>query len=148
MDAIRMGGAYVLNTRKLTLSTSLNSNSTDLRQHSTTDLGESILNYNNVGGTIVPAPLYPRIIYTTSGVAGGENEANLQEDRVYDKVSRSEGLWVYTVESSKKTWSDVMHTDLPDYYDFHIRACWYAPASAIPSTIGTIVRLYNPRVTE
>jgi len=30
------------------------------------------------------------------------------------------------------------------FVDFHIRACWPAPGSAIPMTIGTIVRLYDP----
>ncbi|HJP81157.1 MAG TPA: hypothetical protein VJ841_02055 [Candidatus Saccharimonadales bacterium] len=32
----------------------------------------------------------------------------------------------------------------PNYYDFHIRACWDAPGSDVPVTLGTIVRLYEP----
>lgn len=31
------------------------------------------------------------------------------------------------------------------YIDFHIRACWDAPGVAVPVTLGTIVRLYEPR---
>lgn len=31
------------------------------------------------------------------------------------------------------------------FVDFHIRACWDAPGSQVPATLGTIVRLYDPR---
>lgn len=31
------------------------------------------------------------------------------------------------------------------YIDFHIRACWDAPGLSTPMTLGTIVRLYDPR---
>ena len=30
-------------------------------------------------------------------------------------------------------------------YDAYIQACWYGPGSSRPATIGTIVRLYDPR---
>lgn len=30
------------------------------------------------------------------------------------------------------------------YTDFHIRACWESPGQGVPSTLGTIVRLYEP----
>lgn len=32
------------------------------------------------------------------------------------------------------------------YIDFHIRACWTTIGVTVPSNIGTIVRLYDPRV--
>lgn len=41
----------------------------------------------------------------------------------------TDGLWVEAVTHGQ-------------YIDFHIRACWDAPGSNIPSTLGTIVRLY------
>lgn len=31
-------------------------------------------------------------------------------------------------------------------YDAYIQACWYTPSSSVPMTIGTIVRLYDPKV--
>ena len=34
--------------------------------------------------------------------------------------------------------------DAPEYYDFYIRTCWYAPGSNDSSTISTTVRLFNP----
>lgn len=56
---------------------------------------------------------YPQIVYT-----GGSYQGTY-------------GLWIE--EQSKGT---------NDYIDFNIRACWNAPGSAVPVTLGTIVRLY------
>ncbi len=44
---------------------------------------------------------------------------------------RSSGLWVEAVKKN---------TD-QDFIDFHIRACWHTPASSVPATLGTIVRM-------
>ena len=54
----------------------------------------------------------------------------------YTKVSRVEGLWVEAVKSSSYT--------TPQYYDFYIQTCWYGTDSPAPSSLDTIVRLYNP----
>jgi hypothetical protein len=167
--------SFILNTRRVTLSVPAiaennltfgvpdNSTSTDLSERSklpTPIKGypETVIRRNKDQKNIEPTPLYPRLIYATnnnsdlgnaSDTVGNSNETTLQEEQDnYDRLRRSEGLWVMAVESAKTTWSAIAKADLPDYYDFHIRACWYAPASAIPSTIGTVVRLYNPRVLE
>jgi prepilin-type N-terminal cleavage/methylation domain-containing protein len=47
------------------------------------------------------------------------------------------GLWIEAVRGES--------TEGPDYVDFHIRACWDSPGSDVPVTLGTIVRLYEPR---
>lgn len=52
-------------------------------------------------------------------------------------VNSSYGLWVEAIPS--------VATDGPGFVDFHIRACWQAAGSSIPATLGTIVRLYEPR---
>lgn len=46
----------------------------------------------------------------------------------------SYGLWIETVRK------DVNQ----NFVDFHIRACWDSVGKAIPTTLGTIVRLYVP----
>ena len=51
---------------------------------------------------------------------------------------KSEGVWVQTVKSK-------VEAGKPGFYDFHIRACWLAPGQDRPITLGTIVRLYEPR---
>lgn len=50
----------------------------------------------------------------------------------------SEGLWVQAVRSP-------IIAGEAGYYDFHIRACWQSPGDIRPVTLGTIVRLYEPR---
>ncbi|MDX2776299.1 hypothetical protein PV379_02940 [Streptomyces caniscabiei] len=53
-----------------------------------------------------------------------------------------------TVESVYGLWIEAVRGNAdkgPDYVDFHIRACWDSPGSDVPVTLGTIVRLYEPR---
>lgn len=57
---------------------------------------------------------YPQLVYNANGGFVG-----------------SSGLWVESVPEESS-----------HYVDFHIRACWDAPGSDVPSTLGTIVRLY------
>lgn len=52
-------------------------------------------------------------------------------------VNRVYGIWVEAVPATT--------TNGPGFVDFHIRACWDSPGSAVPTTLGTIVRLYEPR---
>lgn len=51
--------------------------------------------------------------------------------------------------SSRGLWIQAVRADVPDgqpgFYDFHIRACWNSPGQSMPVTLGTIVRLYEPR---
>ena len=55
-------------------------------------------------------------------------------------VNRVEGLWITVAPASA--------TGTPDYYDFYIQSCWYASGNNAPSTLDTVVRLYNPGVTS
>lgn len=47
------------------------------------------------------------------------------------------GLWIEAVQSRPG--------EPTGFIDFHIRACWDSPGSSVPVTLGTIVRLYEPR---
>jgi len=64
------------------------------------------------------APTYARVSYT------GVNK---------DVFNAAEGIWVEALQSSQ------------GYVDFHIRACWDSQGLSVPMTIGTIVRLYDPK---
>jgi len=57
-------------------------------------------------------------------------------------VSKAEGIWIEAIRSIMPTNSN---QDNADYIDFHIRACWDSPGQSVPVTLGTIVRLYEPR---
>jgi type II secretory pathway pseudopilin PulG len=64
---------------------------------------------------------------------------------VYDGsgvLTSSQGLWIEPVRSVNSSESAQRNTG---YIDFHIRACWDAPALDQPMNLGTIVRLYEPR---
>jgi type II secretory pathway pseudopilin PulG len=52
-------------------------------------------------------------------------------------VVRTYGIWVEAIPSTT--------ADTTGFVDFHIRACWESPGSTAPVTLGTIVRLYEPR---
>lgn len=54
-----------------------------------------------------------------------------------DTVAAAYGMWIESVPSRED--------EKKSFVDFHIRACWPAPGSSVPMTIGTIVRLYDPR---
>ncbi|MBQ68718.1 hypothetical protein CL689_01460 [Candidatus Saccharibacteria bacterium] len=75
--------------------------------------------------SLTRATTYSRLAYNSSGA-----------------LSAAQGLWVEAIRSG--TSSD-MNQQNAGYIDFHIRACWEAPGTAAPMTIGTIVRLYEPR---
>lgn len=47
------------------------------------------------------------------------------------------GIWIEAVPSDTSSG--------PGFVDFHIQACWDSPGSSVPTTLGTIVRLYEPR---
>ena len=52
-------------------------------------------------------------------------------------INTTYGLWVEAIPS--------VVGDGPGFVDFHIRACWQSAGSSAPVTLGTIVRLYEPR---
>lgn len=96
--------------------------------------------------------LYPRIIYkegaiknqrTISGVSGSTTEnSSLAETRIYNSIERAEGIFMIVVGDNAD------NPKRSNYYDFYIRTCWHSVGSRAPSTITTIVRLYNPEVIE
>ncbi|MEO5950800.1 MAG: hypothetical protein ABIQ04_05110 [Candidatus Saccharimonadales bacterium] len=52
-------------------------------------------------------------------------------------ISSAYGIWIEAVRSGA--------VGQLGYIDFHIRTCWNSPGSSVVSTLGTIVRLYEPR---
>lgn len=56
--------------------------------------------------------------------------------RADSSVVAAYGMWVESVPSSAPV--------ARRFVDFHIRACWDAPGTTTPMTLGTIVRLYDP----
>ncbi|NCQ54529.1 hypothetical protein COV88_03800 [Candidatus Saccharibacteria bacterium CG11_big_fil_rev_8_21_14_0_20_41_19] len=59
-----------------------------------------------------------------------------------DQVTMAEGIWIEAVRAPTVGGNNQSNAG---YIDFNIRACWESPGQAAPVTIGTIVRLYEPR---
>lgn len=59
-----------------------------------------------------------------------------------DNLDKAQGIWIEAVHRTSFTNAEQSNTG---YVDFHIRACWDNPGQAVPLTLGTIVRLYEPR---
>jgi type II secretory pathway pseudopilin PulG len=53
-------------------------------------------------------------------------------------INQAYGIWVEAVPSP-------VNPNGTGFVDFHIRSCWSGSGSAAPVTLGTIVRLYEPR---
>lgn len=66
-------------------------------------------------------PAFAQVMYNSDGTA----------------VSQASGIWIEAVPSTQN--------GSAGFVDFHIRACWDGPGSSVPVTLGTIVRLYEPR---
>ncbi|MFZ2125149.1 MAG: hypothetical protein WA087_01685 [Candidatus Saccharimonadales bacterium] len=58
------------------------------------------------------------------------------------QVTAAEGIWIEAVRPDTVLGNNQSNTG---YIDFHIRACWDSPGQDMPVTLGTIVRLYEPR---
>jgi hypothetical protein len=110
---------------------------------------EIIVSARDVQNRLVPTTLYPRIIYGNAFSVHGSTENTtesltlMENSQInYQRVIRAEGIWVVAVASEK------LFENVPEFYDFHIRTCWYSPGRRVPTTIGTIIRLYNPEISE
>lgn len=85
-------------------------------------------NFLNVLTNLTNAKTYSRLIY------GDLNDNNV--------ISKSKNLL-----SVQGVWIDVKKINPGSgekaYYDFYIRSCWSGPSSKVPTTLETIVRLYD-----
>lgn len=92
-----------------------------------------------VGGIFKPSPLSPRLVFSK----GSENTDTTFRDN-FTTLTDAEGIWIIPVESAVKAPDGVS----PEFYDFHVYTCWTAPGRDRSTTIGTIMRLYNPELFE
>jgi len=98
--------------------------------------------------TFTQATLYPRLLFTHHGHGKDSDELvetdESERDQLYRVVAKVEGIWIIAVRGGIQDAT----THQPEFFDFYIRTCWYEPGNDYPTSIGTIVRLYNPEVVE
>ena len=127
-------GAFVINTKGLN-----NKNASDI-----------IIRAPEGNGKFKPASTYPRIIYPSSNQLFNDERNNNNTNLINTTGGAIEGIYVIAVKDIDGT---NIVTDDPlnsksqaAYYDFYIRTCWYGPGADHPSTISTVLRLYNPNI--
>ena len=149
-DSLFNNNAFVLNTRLLLPDRD--------KTGSNNRHNNVIISSKRYPAIFKPTPLYPRIIFSDVPYKITDNNSDevlegtaidsgkgSYSDTLFRFVARVEGVWVISVRElvNKKSESKP-----PEFYDFHIRTCWYAPGRDIPTTIATIIRLYNPEYVE
>ena len=77
-------------------------------------------------------PPFSQVIYNPPTDTDGDGDLESSINQAY-------GIWIEAVPSNAASSNGV------GFVDFHIRACWSGAGSNAPITLGTIVRLYEPR---
>ena len=86
------------------------------------------------------ASTYPRLVYSDDdSLIGSGSSQTLQG---------VEGIYVVAVKDPNSTHITGKDGKTSAYYDFYIRTCWYGTGDKTPSTISTVMRLYDPGIVE
>lgn len=107
----------------------------------TSDLKNIVVTTKNAPDKFTTTTLNSRVVYGNSSVSN--SDAELTETGFYRSVQSAEGIFI--VAARDETDNAVV---TPEFFDYHIRACWVAPGDTVPTTVGTIMRLYNPELVE
>ena len=106
-------------------------------------------------GKLASASIYPRLVFNSASNGDQDtpdDQAKLVDDTSTDTLYSAEGLYVIAVKDSDTTKIvDLGNKEISTtsaFYDFYIRACWYGTNSEEPSTISTVIRLYDPDATK
>lgn len=90
------------------------------------------------------ASTYPRIVYDSG-------EDNLIDNTSNNGIAQVEGLYVIAVKGPKTLVvkpDGTVASPVAAYLDFYIRSCWYESGANTPTTVSTLMRLYNPDVVK
>lgn len=92
-------------------------------------------------GSFVLNPTNAKFVPVNTGMSKATTFAQIayKADGTFDSA---QGIWIEGIRAPASTDVNQQNTR---YIDFHIIACWDSPGGGSPSTIGTIVRLYEPR---
>ena len=78
---------------------------------------------------------------TPSNFELAQTFSQVRYDNASGQISHADGIWIEPVKFVPPSGSQ----SNAGYIDFNIRACWDSLGQSVPVTIGTIVRLYEPR---
>lgn len=134
--------AFIINTRALGASVS----NTNINDDVINNIIVSPSNENNKKEVFRPAATFPRLIYgDDTNTSYYDDSSNLISGS--NQLAAAEGLYILGVKDGETTTivqEDGTINKTSAYIDFHIRSCWFATGATRPSTISTVIRLYNP----
>jgi type II secretory pathway pseudopilin PulG len=140
-DSSKIGeqGAFIINTRALN---SINTNDSDF-------VNEILIYAKDQPSMFGQTTSYPRIQYGYSDNVVDDGEALYSLTSGEDAtIVGAEGLYIVAAKDNNSTsiisGDDDTAAPRSAFIDFYIRSCWYTMNAKRPSTISTIVRLYNP----
>lgn len=113
----------------------------------TNSMAKNVYISSNTDATVFREPtLGARLIYTKDeGSNEKQNSADeLSPSQTYDYLKYAEGVWVVAVGG----WYDSQNQGNYDFYDFYIQTCWFGSNSKAPSSIDSVIRLYNPEADD
>ena len=108
------------------------------------DLGAVLITANESAATFQATTTYPRLVFDTSQL--NKTDA-LIDDSTNNQIYRAEGIYIIAVKDSNTTklvTSGNTAEKTSGFYDFYIKTCWYTGSDETPSSISTVVRLYDP----
>lgn len=119
--------AFVLNIKKL------DSENADAYVSSTDE---------NTKDLFTTAPTYPRLIFTdASNSSNTDLNTSLIDVQERSELFQAAGIYIVAVKDPGSSIASA-------FYDFYIRTCWYGTDATHPSTISTVVRLYDPSINS
>ena len=129
-NILRDQKAFILNTRQLDSSNPEN----------------AYISYNSNQNVFQQASTYPRLLFGNNS-NNTQNDGLLEDSNDLTNLYRAEGIYIVAVEDPKTTQMVVdgdKTENVSAYYDFYVRSCWYGTDAERPTTISTVLRLYNP----
>ncbi|MBQ3470687.1 hypothetical protein IJH23_03230 [Candidatus Saccharibacteria bacterium] len=132
--------AFIINTRYLGDFTA--GSSASIKNSSN---GDSAIFIKKESNQFYPASTYPRLIFRNN--SGDSNLIESISSAASKRLYRAEGIFIVAVKDTDKTAivdNAGAVSQKSAFYDFYIRSCWYGAGTNTPSTISTVIRLYNP----
>ncbi len=124
-------GAFILNTHQM----------------KTADASKIVIPVSGNVSKFTAASTYPRIVYNATDANG---IGSLDNQGTGTSFYRAEGIFIIPFKDNRSTrvvsGSSSAVNVKAAYYDFYIRSCWFGPGADRPSTISTVIRLYDPEV--
>lgn len=142
--------AFVINTHALGDYINLGSSAFDTSEKAATEIGKVLIPATTESSNqLTPASTYPHLIFKKSATEDSDSDILASED-FYTTLYRAEGIYVVAVKDSGTTSivSDATTATSSAFYDFYIRTCWYGSNANEPSTIATVIRLYDPAIIK